>query len=110
MKKSHLILFGLLLSFTVNATNDIPRPEYPRPQFERTEWINLNGTWTYEFDLSNSGKNRKLFEAKSFNNTITVPFCPESKLSGVSYTDFINQMWYQRLCLYRQNGKEKDIA
>ena len=96
MKKSHLILFGLLLSFTVNATNDIPRPEYPRPQFERTEWINLNGTWTYEFDLSNSGKNRKLFEAKSFNNTITVPFCPESKLSGVSYTDFINQMWYQR--------------
>ena len=69
MKKSHLILFGLLLSFTVNATNDIPRPEYPRPQFERTEWINLNGTWTYEFDLSNSGKNRKLFEAKSFNNT-----------------------------------------
>lgn len=96
MKKSHLILFGLLLSFTVNATNDIPRPEYPRPQFERTEWINLNGTWTYEFDLSNSGKNRKLYEAKSFNNTITVPFCPESKLSGVSYTDFINQMWYQR--------------
>ena len=96
MKKSHLILLGLLLSFTVNATNDIPRPEYPRPQFERTEWINLNGTWTYEFDLSNSGKNRKLFEAKSFNNTITVPFCPESKLSGVSYTDFINQMWYQR--------------
>ena len=85
-----------MLSFTVNATNDIPRPEYPRPQFERTEWINLNGTWTYEFDLSNSGKNRKLFEAKSFNNTITVPFCPESKLSGVSYTDFINQMWYQR--------------
>ena len=56
MKKSHLILFGLLLSFTVNATNDIPRPEYPRPQFERTEWINLNGTWTYEFDLPTPGK------------------------------------------------------
>ena len=43
MKKAHLILAGLLLSFTLNAANDIPRPEYPRPQFERSEWINLNG-------------------------------------------------------------------
>ena len=29
MKKAHLILAGLLLSFTLNAANDIPRPEYP---------------------------------------------------------------------------------
>ena len=96
MKKTHLILVGLLLSFTLNAANDIPRPEYPRPQFERSEWINLNGQWTYEFDFSNSGKSRRLTRAKQFSNTITVPFCPESKLSGVNYTDFINQMWYQR--------------
>ena len=96
MKKAHLILAGLLLSFTLNAANDIPRPEYPRPQFERSEWINLNGEWTYEFDFSNSGKSRRLTIAKQFSNTITVPFCPESKLSGVNYTDFINQMWYQR--------------
>ena len=64
MRKTQLVLVGLLLSFTVNATNDIPRPEYPRPQFERAEWINLIGTWTYEFDLSNSGKNRQLTTAK----------------------------------------------
>ena len=96
MKKAHLILAGLLLSFTLNAANDIPRPEYPRPQFERSEWINLNGEWSYEFDFSNSGKSRRLTTAKQFSNTITVPFCPESKLSGVNYTDFINQMWYQR--------------
>lgn len=56
MRKAHLILVGLLLSFAANATNDIPRPEYPRPQFERTTWVNLNGTWTYEFDLDDSGK------------------------------------------------------
>ena len=84
MKKTHLILVGLLLSFTLNAANDIPRPEYPRPQFERSEWINLNGQWTYEFDFSNSGKSRRLTRAKQFSNTITVPFCPESKLSGVN--------------------------
>lgn len=56
MRKAHLMLVGLLLSFAANATNDIPRPEYPRPQFERTTWVNLNGTWTYEFDLDDSGK------------------------------------------------------
>lgn len=74
MKKTHLILIGLLLTLALNATNDIPRSEYPRPQFERAEWINLNGTWTYEFDFSNSGKSRQLTTAKQFNNTIIVPF------------------------------------
>ena len=67
MKKTHLILVGLLLSFTLNATNDIPRPEYPRPQFERPEWINLNGEWTYEFDFSNSGKSRRLTKVEAFD-------------------------------------------
>lgn len=109
MKKSHLILIGFLLSLTLKAANDIPRPEYPRPQFERAEWINLNGAWTYEFDFSNSGKNRQLSAAKNFSKTITVPFCPESKLSGVNYTDFINQMWYQRSLSIPAEWKDKKI-
>ena len=33
----------------------VPRNEYPRPQFERTDWLNLNGEWTYAFDFSRSG-------------------------------------------------------
>ena len=109
MRKTHLVLVGLLLSITLNATNDIPRPEYPRPQFERAEWVNLNGTWNYEFDFSNSGKNRQLTTAKQLGNTITVPFCPESKLSGVNYTDFIEQMWYQRSISIPENWKGKKI-
>lgn len=35
---------------------DTPRAEYPRPQFEREQWINLNGTWTFDFDFGKSGK------------------------------------------------------
>lgn len=35
----------------------IPRPEYPRPQFERKDWINLNGQWTFCFDFGKSGLN-----------------------------------------------------
>ena len=75
---------------------NIPRPEYPRPQFERQQWINLNGTWTYEFDFGRSGIEREVFKSSGFKNTITVPFVPESKLSGVEYTDFIESMFYHR--------------
>ncbi len=74
----------------------IPRPEYPRPQFEREQWINLNGEWTYCFDFSGSGLERRLFESEGFEGRITVPFAPQCELSGVSFKDFIPQMWYQR--------------
>jgi len=80
----------------MNAQGNIPRPEYPRPQFERQAWINLNGTWSYTFDFGKSGIDRKLNESKGFDGKILVPFCPESKLSGVEYKDFIEAMWYHR--------------
>jgi beta-galactosidase/beta-glucuronidase len=73
-----------------------PRPEYPRPQFRREDWLNLNGLWTCEFDFGKSGMDRKLFESKGFSTAINVPFCPESKLSEIGHTDFIDQMWYHR--------------
>lgn len=79
----------------------IHRPEHPNPQFERDRWINLNGEWQFAFDFGKSGMDRKLYldneEAdKSYNMTINVPFCPESKLSGIEYKDFINAVWYRR--------------
>ena len=33
----------------------IPREEYPRPQFARSTWMNLNGVWQFEMDLGASG-------------------------------------------------------
>ncbi len=74
----------------------IPRPEYPRPQFARADWINLNGLWSFCFDFGMSGMDRRLFESKGFEARIRVPFCPESALSGVGHTDFIRAMWYHR--------------
>ncbi len=74
----------------------IPRPEHPRPQFERQDWINLNGTWSFDFDFGKSGLERDLQNSNGFSQKITVPFCPESKLSGVAHTDFIECIWYQR--------------
>lgn len=75
----------------------IPRSEHPRPQLVRDSWKNLNGPWEFEFDFGNSGVERKLYEASSFSRTITVPFCPESELSGIGYKDFINGVWYRKV-------------
>jgi beta-galactosidase/beta-glucuronidase len=80
----------------MTATNTIPRPEYPRPQFQREPWINLNGPWTYTFDFGKSGMQRGFANSTGFDDVITVPFCPESELSGVNYKDFIEMLWYQR--------------
>ena len=86
----------MLLCLVAVAAWALPRAEYPRPQFERQDWVNLNGEWSYTFDFVGSGMEKKLHESRGFDGRITVPFCPESKLSGVQYTDFINNIWYQR--------------
>lgn len=74
----------------------IPRPEHPKMQFYRPDWVNLNGEWSYEFDFGKSGIERGLQNSTGFAGKITVPFCPESPLSGVGHTDFIESMFYQR--------------
>lgn len=73
-----------------------PRAEHPNPQFEREEWENLNGEWQFEIDYGNSGIERKFYEREQLDDKILVPFCPESKLSGVEYKDFMAAVWYRR--------------
>lgn len=75
----------------------IPRPEFPRPQFVRSNWLNLNGVWQFEIDQGRSGEERELCQKDvALADKITVPFCPESKLSGVEYKDFMYGVWYKR--------------
>lgn len=73
----------------------IPRAEYPRPQFVRNEWLCLNGEWQFEIDAGDSGLERGLLQ-RELRDRILVPFCPESKLSGIEYTDFMQAVWYRR--------------
>lgn len=75
---------------------NVPRSEHPRPDLMRDEWINLNGKWDFEIDNDKLGIQNKFYERESLNGEITVPFCPESKLSGVEHKDFINAVWYRR--------------
>lgn len=75
---------------------NIPRAEHPNPQWERETWKNLNGPWEFEFDFGCSAVERRLWEKKRFDREILVPFCPESRLSGIGYTDFISGVAYRR--------------
>ena len=48
---------------------------YPRPQFKRESYVNLNGIW--DFAVSENDR------VSDFDKQINVPFCPESLLSGL---------------------------
>jgi beta-galactosidase/beta-glucuronidase len=74
---------------------EIPRGEYPRPQFVRPDWLCLNGVWEFEIDQGDSGLERGLTD-RALAQRILVPFCPESTLSGIGNTDFLNAVWYRR--------------
>ena len=63
---------------------NIPRSEHPRPDRHRDSWICLNGKWDFEIDNALVGEAKKFFERDRLDGEIVVPFCPESRLSGVA--------------------------
>ena len=87
----------------------IPRNEYPRPQLVRDTWLCLNGEWEFEIDAGESGEARGLPEAGQLAGSITVPFCPESKLSGVEHKDFMRCVWYAKNLSVPADWKGKRI-
>jgi beta-galactosidase/beta-glucuronidase len=72
----------------------VPRPEYPFPQMARAEWLNLNGTW--EFAETDDASDASWLSGRPYPDKIVVPFCRESKLSGLARTGFIKNVWYRR--------------
>lgn len=87
----------------INPKNVLP--EYPRPQLERTDWVNLNGEWEYAI------KPKGQAEPASFDGNILVPFAVESSLSGVQKeVGENNELWYKRTFSVPANWKSKDIV
>ena len=75
----------------------VPRAEHPRPDFQRAQWLNLNGEWEFRFDPADQGIDEGWQkEHTPFNRVITVPFCWESKLSGIEETAGQQIGWYRR--------------
>ena len=73
---------------------EIPLPEHPRPDFQRENWVNLNGTWEFQFDSLDVGLEQEWFKSPIFVEKITVPFPWGSRLSGVDNLAHIG--WYSR--------------
>jgi len=87
----------------INPKNVLP--EYPRPQLERTDWVNLNGEWEYAI------KPKGEVEPQAFDGNILVPFAIESSLSGVQKeVGDANELWYKRTFSVPANWKNKDIV
>lgn len=74
----------------------IDKAEYPRPDFERSDWISLNGQWDFVFDYDNEYEIPGIPPQVNFNKKIVVPFCYESKLSGLGTDEPCENLWYKR--------------
>src|SRR5918912_632459 len=75
---------------------NIPRPEYPRPQFVRADWLNLNGEWEFAFDDANQGKQLGWHYGLPLEKRIVVPFPYQSELSGINDKSVHEIVWYAR--------------
>jgi len=70
--------------------------DYPRPQFVRNNWENLNGTWDFAFDDKNVGEAEKWFNEFKGTHTIQVPFTYETKMSGICDETRHDNIWYHK--------------
>ena len=100
--KRRLLTFSLAalaiadwLTIPARGAAGVPLPEHPRPDFERADWVCLNGSWQFRFDAQNAGEAQGWAAGKAeFADTITVPFPWGSKLSGLTNRADIG--WYRR--------------
>jgi hypothetical protein len=90
-----LVSFIATLGFCANVLA-VPRAEHPRPDAFRENWATLNGEWQFEIDDQDDGATRRLTSGTDLASKITVPFCPESKLSGIGHYGIMKHVWYRR--------------
>ena len=90
-----VVCAGSLTRGEAFSSENIPLPEHPRPDFQRQQWLNLNGPWQFRFDEKDVGRKEQWFKAGvDFPETIMVPFPWGSELSGIE--DKADIGWYRR--------------
>ena len=108
LKRLVLMLLCLLVIKQSFSQQNIPLPEHPRPDFERSEWLNLNGNWAFEFDKKDEGEKAQWHKGtKKFTQTISVPFPWGSPLSGVK--DEADIAWYSKKITIKPEWKDKRV-
>jgi beta-galactosidase/beta-glucuronidase len=70
---------------------------HPRPQLTRERWTDLCGAWQFAFDDADVGLDHGWVDRPEvFDRTITVPFPPESRASGIHDPAPHPVVWYRR--------------
>jgi beta-galactosidase/beta-glucuronidase len=87
----------------------IPRPEYPRPQFVREKWMNLNGPWEFAFDDAREGLQQGWFDGRALPARIIVPFSYQTQLSGINDKSIHECVWYARSFEIPPEWNDSDI-
>lgn len=85
------------------------KANYPRPQFVRESYMDLNGEWDFRFDDGDEGIAagwQNGFEGQK----ITVPYSYESKSSGIGRREVHEIVWYKRKIdfFFPENGAEEN--
>lgn len=70
--------------------------DYPRPQYVRRRWMNLNGEWEFAFDDSDQGLAQGWMGGRKFEQRIVVPFAYQTELSGINDKSIHEVLWYSR--------------
>ena len=84
------------------------RKEYPRPQFRRDSWQNLNGTWEFAFDDQSEGKAQGWWRGdKKLDKIINVPFSYQYPASGINDKAIHDITWYRRTFLIAKENAGK---
>ena len=86
---------------------EMPLPEHPRPDFERAQWLNLNGSWSFTFDGAAAAEALSSGTLKPMDKSIMVPFPWGSKLSGVESEGDV--AWYGREITVPKEWKGKRV-
>lgn len=93
----------------MTALSDIPRPEYPRPQFARREWLSLNGEWEFSTDTHDQGLRRGWHDGRELRRRIRVPFAYQTKLSGIDEQEIHQVAWYARSFEVPAEWRNRDL-
>lgn len=83
---------------------NMPRAEYPRPDFVRDDFVCLNGEWDFAYDDNNEGISGRWYEDKkdTFDKKIIVPYTYLCELSGINDQDFHDIVWYRKKVSFKK--------
>ena len=93
----------------MSEPSKIPRPEYPRPQFVRDTWLNLNGEWEFAFDDDGKGVQLGWHDGRELPKRIIVPFGYQTELSGVNDKSVHERVWYARSFEIPDEWRGRDV-